>query len=315
MEDLGEDEKKTIRHETENRRMTRCWNIAKAWTSQANRPLDLRVEKVKMRVKGGHILLVRPKSEEQVLDLYVERGNLEGDPYWACPWPSAAALAERMALANEKQEKWWGNNANVADLGAGLGLAGLAAAREGASQVTLLDREPMALHCAMIAADLNGLSTRRETEGMRWREDFNYRMEWTNEEKAREEGPVPSGGVVSAKVFDWSDPIPEELLSAFDTVLACDVLYDKDAASYVGAIVPRLLKEGGLLVLADPPMRTPKHRQECVRLLHDNARKDGVCFNLEQVCHHGVLFDEREVQVQIMHFRKSLHSTVGVKLT
>lgn len=289
--------------------------MARTWACKATHPLRLRVENVPLRVRGGQILLVMPKSEEEVLDLYVERGKLEGDPYWACPWPSAAALAEKMALAKGMKEEWWGENAEVADFGAGLGLAGLAAAREGAARVTLMDREPMALHCAMIAAELNGLRTERDEAGLGVEEELGSTIERPNNGVEWDDDPTPSGGVVSARLYDWTTPIPTELLSAFDVVLACDVLYDKDAAGHVGAVVPLLLKENGLLVLADPPMRTPKHREECVRLLNGNAKKNGICFNLEQVCQHSVLFDGREVQVQIMHFRKSLRSTMGVKLT
>lgn len=45
----------------------------------------------------------------------------------------------------------------VADLGAGLGVAGLAAALCGASEVVFLDREPLSLQCALLNAKLNGL--------------------------------------------------------------------------------------------------------------------------------------------------------------
>jgi hypothetical protein len=67
-------------------------------------------------------------------------GLLDSDPYWTRAWPSAIALAttilSRPDLVRGKR---------VADLGAGLGVAGIAAALAGASEVVLLDREPLAL--------------------------------------------------------------------------------------------------------------------------------------------------------------------------
>ncbi len=48
------------------------------------------------------------------------------DPYWARPWPSAAALAAQLLQAPQLVR-----GRAVAELGAGLGLAGLAAALAG----------------------------------------------------------------------------------------------------------------------------------------------------------------------------------------
>jgi predicted nicotinamide N-methyase len=57
-------------------------------------------------------------------------GQEDRDPYWARPWPSAVALA---AALLERPELVAGKT--VADLGAGLGLAGIAAALAGAAQL------------------------------------------------------------------------------------------------------------------------------------------------------------------------------------
>lgn len=54
-------------------------------------------------------------------------GQEDKDPYWARPWPSAVALATALL---QRPELVAGKT--VAELGAGLGLAGIAAAMAGA---------------------------------------------------------------------------------------------------------------------------------------------------------------------------------------
>lgn len=86
----------------------------------------------------GHdaILVVLPHSEDDVLDDHIRRGDDDGDPYWATLWPSSIALAEefyrRPSLVKGR---------HIVDIGAGVGLAGMSAAMNGARSVTLLDKE------------------------------------------------------------------------------------------------------------------------------------------------------------------------------
>jgi hypothetical protein len=65
------------------------------------------------------------------VDVHSPTGHEDWDPYWARPWPSAAALAARLLQGGDPVA-----GAAVAELGAGLGLAGLAAALAGATSVT-----------------------------------------------------------------------------------------------------------------------------------------------------------------------------------
>eukprot|EP00775_Hariotina_reticulata_P012326 gene12326-12461_t len=78
------------------------------------------------------------------MDMYIHKG-IDGDPYWARVWPSAISLAQQLL-----QRPHLVAGKRVADLGAGLGVAGIAAALAGAREVLLLDREPLALHCGLI---------------------------------------------------------------------------------------------------------------------------------------------------------------------
>eukprot|EP00850_Spirogloea_muscicola_P006325 SM000030S11334 [mRNA] locus=s30:239985:242971:+ [translate_table: standard] len=107
-------------------------------------------------VAGHRIRLIQPKDVDEVIEMYIRQGRMDRDPYWCRLWPSAIALAEEILLHPELVA-----GRKVCDLGAGLGLAGLAAAIAGASEVVLLDREIVALQCALLTAHANlpGLST------------------------------------------------------------------------------------------------------------------------------------------------------------
>ncbi|KAG2488612.1 hypothetical protein HYH03_012929 [Edaphochlamys debaryana] len=96
--------------------------------------------------------LVAPRDVDALMDFYVDKGLMDADPYWARAWPSAIALAATLLRRPELVR-----GKVVADLGAGLGLAGLAAALAGAREVVLLDREPLALQCALLSAAASGL--------------------------------------------------------------------------------------------------------------------------------------------------------------
>ena len=61
------------------------------------RDLDLVVDEVDIGGACGTVKLVRPKSEDDVLDMYVEIGREDADPYWAALWPSSVALARGVA--------------------------------------------------------------------------------------------------------------------------------------------------------------------------------------------------------------------------
>lgn len=76
----------------------------------------------------------------------------EAPPFWAFCWGSGQALARHLLdhpdLARGKR---------VVDLGAGSGIAGLAAARAGAANVLALDLDPQSRRATEANATLNGL--------------------------------------------------------------------------------------------------------------------------------------------------------------
>jgi predicted nicotinamide N-methyase len=79
-------------------------------------------------------------------------GRVMPAPFWAYPWPAGAALA-RVLLDHPD----WVFGRRVLDLGAGGGVASVAAARAGAANVVANDIDPWALSTARLAAERQGL--------------------------------------------------------------------------------------------------------------------------------------------------------------
>lgn len=91
--------------------------------------------------------VLRP-AEEPPFD---EVGDELLPPHWARLWPSALALADSRFAAGTR----------VLEIGCGLGLPALAAARAG-SDVTAVDLSPTAVDLVRRSAALNGLTLRAE---------------------------------------------------------------------------------------------------------------------------------------------------------
>ncbi len=125
-------------------------------------PLPYPSRQEQVSLQGAELLLWRPPAPEQMLELLLEAPPDPDDkmPYWADLWPSALALAERLLQEDLEGRK-------VLELGCGLGLSSLAAARQGAD-VTATDWEDKALAYVEASAKLNGLSVR--TQVLDWRE-------------------------------------------------------------------------------------------------------------------------------------------------
>jgi predicted nicotinamide N-methyase len=167
--------------------------------------LDVTVQRV--RVPGGDVFLVRPTDWEQLR--HEEGGAGRPVPYWATPWPSGAVLAG--ALADDPPRP----GARVLELGCGLGLPSIVAARAGAD-VLATDGSSDAVAFVAHSLALNDL-----------------------------EGEVAQ--------VDWSEQ--GEALAArgpWDLVLAADVLYLRGNVEVGLELLPRLVASGGEIRLADP---------------------------------------------------------------
>jgi predicted nicotinamide N-methyase len=167
--------------------------------------LDIRVRRV--RVPGGDVFLVQPADWEQLR--HEEGAAGRGVPYWATPWPSGAVLAG--ALAEDPPAP----GACVLELGCGLGLPSIVAARAGA-EVLATDGASDAVAFAAHSLALNELD----------------------------------GAVAQV---DWAEQ--GDALAArgpWDLVLAADVLYLRQGVEAALALMPRLVAPGGEIRIADP---------------------------------------------------------------
>jgi predicted nicotinamide N-methyase len=141
------------------------------------------------------------------LERHVDRGALLAaedppePPYWAHLWSGALVLAATVPR----------DAGRVLELGCGLGLPGLVAARRGA-RVTFLDRVPAALAFVRASAAANG---------------------------------VADATLIAA---DATTPV---LARRFDLVLAAEILYDRRAFEPLAYALARLVAPGGQALMAD----------------------------------------------------------------
>lgn len=177
--------------------------------------------------------IVKPPDVDVLTQWEQDRGNVDSDSSWGSVWPAAANLAALIASTPDLVR-----GQRVAELGCGLGLVGLTAAKMGAATVTLVDREPLALHCAMSTASVCNLPAGPVPDGGAVAGAFYA------------DSSTPSSGVVSATMVGWDALVDTSL--TVDVVLASEVLYDSSEVVSLARSAAHLLKDGGTLLLSDP---------------------------------------------------------------
>jgi predicted nicotinamide N-methyase len=166
--------------------------------------LEVRLER--LTLDGGHVHLVRPADWRALRE--AEKAAGRDVPYWAVPWPSGKALARAVAVEPPAA------GARVLELGCGLGLPSVAAARAGAT-VLATDGSADAVVFAAHTLALNDVR----------------------------------GDVAAATWQQAADGLATE---PWDLVLAADVLYRRDNVDALLRLLPRLLAPGGEAWIADP---------------------------------------------------------------
>ena len=157
------------------------------------------------QVAGVHVLL--PADWDALR--HEEGGAGRPVPFWARPWPSGTALAEALSAAPPPA------GARVVELGCGLAVPSIVAARAGA-QVLATDGATDAVAYAAHSLALNQVTG--EVAHVAWDE---------HGDELAERGP-------------------------FDLVLGADVLYTPANAELLVRLLPRLLAPWGEVHLADP---------------------------------------------------------------
>lgn len=186
--------------------MTELPDIPGGWTT---RDVNLGQRRVRLTL---------PLSPDAFLDdPAVLEANERNDysPYWAHLWPSALQMAKLIA------DKSWTAGTRALELGAGVGLTGIAGLVSGLD-VTFSDYDQTAIQCARFNAFRNGL------------------------------GPEPEHA--SDVLLDWRD-LSHVTLQPFPVIVGCDVLYEEASHIPVLNVLDRLLSNDGVCWLGDPGRR------------------------------------------------------------
>ena len=160
----------------------------------------------RIALPGGEVELVRPPDAEALIteEAFDQEEFL---PYWAELWTSAVALAHDVSMRSLSGRP-------TVELGCGLGLPSIAAARAG-GRVLATDWSEDAVLATAANAERNGV----DVETLR---------------------------------CSWGEPEALVARAPWPLVIASDVLYEQRNVEELLTLLPRLVDETGLVLLADP---------------------------------------------------------------
>ena len=154
---------------------------------------------------GRRLRIWRPAHPAEVQDSYAERGD--AGPLWAQTWTSGVVLAGLLARCPLR-------GVRVLELGCGLGLVAIAAARAG-GRVTVNDRSKLALAFTALNADENRVA-------------------------------------VETVQCEWESPQALDVHGPWDLVLGSDILYVERSAHALTALLDRVVAADGEVWITDP---------------------------------------------------------------
>lgn len=177
-------------------------------------------EELELDIAGIPIKILQITNIDDLYELLIAKGEEHQDvqderiPYWAELWPAAIGLSEHLIKSNVIKP-----GMTVLEIGCGLGLPGIIAAKLGA-KVTLTDYLEEALTFAKNNCELNNLNE------------------------------------IKFDVMDWRNPSPT--LSA-DIILASDITYERRFFEYLPNTFRTLCKPGGIIIISDPSREVAKN--------------------------------------------------------
>jgi 16S rRNA G1207 methylase RsmC len=187
-----------------------------AMDSLAKFKADYDTEVVDLAVGGRPFRFHVPRTIERFID---PDDPLRNFPLWSKIWEASLLLASKMAARQV------GPHEHLLELGAGLGVAGLAAAAFG-HKITITEYDPHAL--AFLEA--NRIENQCHTARVRR--------------------------------LDWNSP---ELTERFDVILGSELIYKESDFMIMRTLFRKLLKSGGEVLLAGEMRQTNKAFLDCMQ--------------------------------------------------
>lgn len=159
-------------------------------------------------LEGRSFRVTLPAVPDAFLDdpaVHAAHEQTEYMPYWAYLWPSALHMARMIRRVD------WPTDFEILELGAGIGVVGLAALSRG-NPVTFSDYEPQAVQLALHNARKNCLADR-----------------------------------ASGAVFDWRQPTAKQ----FPIIMGCEVIYEDGNHEPILKLLQAMLAPGGIAWFGD----------------------------------------------------------------